>query len=390
MNTPSAAAFPVTIDVDTSAIKTWTLSLNGTTNDMLDLAAFAEIGPLRPGFATTLVGSAINLSASNSAGFTVTCALPGLLTVSSVQPTPTSYIGNTLTWSVSDGLEPLTYWSFQIEASLPPDPQLIGTQLGAVVTVTHDSAEVDVSNNSSTVTRTITGAYDPNDKLVRTSSGLSDTEYYPAEDSYLDYTIRFQNTGNDTAFTVVLTDTLPELFSVASFTVLGASHPYTYQLSAQGVLRVTFSNILLPDSGTNMAASQGLFAFRIAPDHVPVVGTTITNVADIFFDFNPPIRTPDATVVVTAPTAVPEPARTGDVVIHPNPARDRIEVLLPADLEVSGLSIAGLDGRILQHQGLAITRGRLTVPLQGLAHGLYVLNLYSTEGRVHSARFVVE
>ncbi len=389
VNTLPAATNTITIDTDTSSIKTWTLSLSGL-NDTLDLVAFAELGAVRPGFATTLLGSAINLSGSASAGITVTCELPSLLSVTSIQPAPTSIIGNTLSWTLPDGLQAMSYWSFQIGATLPPDPLLIGTQLGAVVTVVHDSAEVDLSNNSSTVIRTITGSYDPNDKLVRTSSGLSDTEYYPAEDSWIDYTIRFQNTGNDTAFTVVLTDTLPDLFSVASFTVLGASHPYTYQLSAQGVLRVTFSNILLPDSGTNMAASQGLFAFRIAPDQVPVVGTTITNVADIFFDLNPPIRTPDATVVVTAPTAVAALAPAQPISVFPNPARDRIEVLLPADLEVTGWSIAAADGRLLRHQGLALTRGRLSVPLHGLAPGLHVLQLYSVEGRVRTVRFAVE
>ena len=64
--------------------------------------------------------------------------------------------------------------------------------------------------------------------------------------------------------------------------------------------------------------------------------------------------------------------------------------LLPAELEVTGWSIAGTDGRLLRHQGLALTRGRLSVHLHGLAPGLHVLQLYSAEGRVRTVRFAVE
>ena len=48
----------------------------------------------------------------------------------------------------------------------------------------------------------IIGSYDPNDKIV-TPKGIGE-EHFIEANTYLEYKIRFQNTGNDTAFQVVL------------------------------------------------------------------------------------------------------------------------------------------------------------------------------------------
>ncbi|MDX1911386.1 MAG: hypothetical protein SFV22_07865, partial [Saprospiraceae bacterium] len=109
--------------------------------------------------------------------------------------------------------------------------------------------------------RPITGSFDPNDKTGY-PLGLGDAHYIERGDD-LTYTLRFQNTGNDTAFLVVLRDTLPSTLDPASFRPQGASHPYSWQLNGEGVLVFTFANILLPDSTTNEPASQGYVTFRI-------------------------------------------------------------------------------------------------------------------------------
>ncbi|MBP6828192.1 MAG: DUF11 domain-containing protein, partial [Saprospiraceae bacterium] len=100
-----------------------------------------------------------------------------------------------------------------------------------------------------------TGAFDPNDKQGF-PLGYGDTHRIrPGQD--LEYLIRFQNTGTDTAFTVVVLDTLSTWLDPASVRPGAASHPYTWALSGQGVISFTFDHILLPDSNTNEAASHG-------------------------------------------------------------------------------------------------------------------------------------
>jgi uncharacterized repeat protein (TIGR01451 family) len=70
-------------------------------------------------------------------------------------------------------------------------------------------------------TETIRGSFDPNDKLVNKAT-LPPT--YNANKDRLLYTIRFQNTGTDTAFTVIVRDEIPNNIDVSSLRVVNASH----------------------------------------------------------------------------------------------------------------------------------------------------------------------
>src|SRR5690606_8518432 len=102
---------------------------------------------------------------------------------------------------------------------------------------------------------------------------------------WIDYTIRFQNTGTDTAFNVLITDTLPAYLDPGSFVVGAASHNFTWELRDAGTLKFSFPDILLPDSNANEAASHGFVSFRIKPREPVLPGTMIENFANIYFDF---------------------------------------------------------------------------------------------------------
>lgn len=134
-------------------------------------------------------------------------------------------------------------------------------------------------------------AFDPNDKAAE-PVGLTANHYIDSLQP-IDYKIRFQNTGTDTAFTVVVRDTLSPALDIATFIPGAASHPYTYAIEggSHTVLVFTFSNILLPDSFVNEPASNGFFQFKIGQMPGNVEGTSIDNTAAIYFDFNPPVIT---------------------------------------------------------------------------------------------------
>jgi uncharacterized repeat protein (TIGR01451 family) len=133
---------------------------------------------------------------------------------------------------------------------------------------------------------TVTNAYDPNDKQVFPRGlGPDGNIELGAE---FKYTVRFQNTGSDTAFKVVLIDTLDEDLDIASLQIGNGSHPFTFKVSGKGrpVFTWTFNNILLPDSNTNLEASNGFVNFSIRPKAGLSLGTRLENFADIYFDFN--------------------------------------------------------------------------------------------------------
>lgn len=133
------------------------------------------------------------------------------------------------------------------------------------------------------------GAFDPNNKIAQPVGYASN--HYIKMNQYIDYQINFQNTGTDTAFQVILIDTLSTYLDVSSIQMTTASHPYTWQVKDNGVLEVLFENIMLPDSFVNEAASHGFVKFRIWQKENNPIGTVIYNFADIYFDQNAPIRT---------------------------------------------------------------------------------------------------
>ncbi|MEM8585948.1 MAG: hypothetical protein AAGF87_16845, partial [Bacteroidota bacterium] len=73
-----------------------------------------------------------------------------------------------------------------------------------------------------------TGAFDPNDKTaVPVGYG---PDHFIEPDNSIDYLIRFQNTGTDTAFNVRLVDTLDTDLDLSTFEVLSASHDFRPEL----------------------------------------------------------------------------------------------------------------------------------------------------------------
>ncbi len=137
----------------------------------------------------------------------------------------------------------------------------------------------------------VTCAYDPNDKLVFPQNN-EESNFTPMGKTLI-YTIRFQNTGTDTAFNVVVRDTLSEYIDASTFRILGSSHYDILEVekSQNKYITFTFENIMLPDSLTNFEMSQGYVQFSVEHKASLDENTPIENSASIYFDSNPPIHT---------------------------------------------------------------------------------------------------
>ncbi|MFN8282937.1 MAG: T9SS type A sorting domain-containing protein [Chitinophagales bacterium] len=133
------------------------------------------------------------------------------------------------------------------------------------------------------------GSYDPNFKAA-TPVGI-DSLHYVTNKTPIKYIVHFQNVGTDTAFTVLVEDSISPLLDVTTLKMGASSHVYTYQIAQDGVLKVTFTNIMLPDSGANSLASNGFFAFTVLPKNDLADNTVFTNTANVYFDFNTAVST---------------------------------------------------------------------------------------------------
>lgn len=141
--------------------------------------------------------------------------------------------------------------------------------------------------------RTIRNSYDPNDKLVEAADTSS---CWKTALDKLEFTIRFQNTGNDTAFQVVILDTLPEYLDMTSVLPGPSSHEYSLRVLGNNQLMFAFADINLLDSINHEAESHGFVQFSVYPKATIANGTVISNRAAIYFDHNPPIFTPTVNI----------------------------------------------------------------------------------------------
>ncbi|MDF1696924.1 MAG: Ig-like domain-containing protein [Saprospiraceae bacterium] len=131
-------------------------------------------------------------------------------------------------------------------------------------------------------------SYDPNDKL--TFPNREGDENLTLMDEDLEYTIRFQNNGNDTAFLVKIIDPLDPNIDPNSIRVIHSSHAVETCIENDNIIFL-FENINLVDSMTNYDDSQGFVSFRCNPKEGRTEGTIVHNTADIIFDTNIPIVT---------------------------------------------------------------------------------------------------
>ena len=145
-----------------------------------------------------------------------------------------------------------------------------------------------ISNNIITKCREITNSYDPNDKQAIVDQR---EDCITEETELIDYLIRFQNTGNDTAYRVVITDEISDKLDITSIQNIGNSHAYEWEIWNNNTIIWTFDNINLVDSTTNQLGSQGFIQFTIAPKIDIDINPVIKNEANIYFDYNDPILT---------------------------------------------------------------------------------------------------
>ena len=361
-----------------------TLTIGASSTSPMDLAGSAVSNAARPGFTHLVWAQVTNTGVAPSGTVQLTCELHPLLSYVSAVPAPNSVSGTTVTWDLP-ALDAFAQANVQLITQVSLQATL-GQVVSTTFAVQNNGAEANTTNNGFVATRTVTGSYDPNDKTAFTSSGQSATEYLIAQDEWIDYVIRFQNTGTDTAFTVVITDTLEADLDMASYVQGAASHPFTVSFKPNRVVEWRFANILLPDSTTNEPLSHGAVGFRIRPVLPVLPGTVLSNAADIYFDFNAPVRTNTSELVASISTGAAEVEHAA-IALYPNPAHQRFTVSTTG-AALHTISVLAVDGRMVQHH--VVSGQRADVDVQGLAAGTYLVQVTDRAGRVVTQRLGVQ
>lgn len=353
-----------------------------------DLRAALNPGTPRPGESFYYGVTAVNDGAYTFGPFDVTLTFDPSLTYLGSFPAPVVNMPGFLQWSLA-GLAPFSSQGVLVDMQVPPDPGLIGTYLTASAAVLPVPADGVPANDTYSTSVMVMGAYDPNDKQALTSSRLSATQYFLDADEHIDYTIRFQNTGNAAATTVELIDTLSSHLDISTLEVLAASHPFSVQLRNDTVLVFRFDNIMLPDSTSDPLGSQGFASFRIAPKASLVLGDVVANNADIYFDFNPPIRTNTVELVADFTTGVMSAQSGARIGVMPNPVSDAAVLSADATLQPQRILLRSTTGQVLRDLSWPRGDAQALLDVSQLATGLYTVEVRGAHG-VAVARVVKE
>ena len=222
----------------------------------------------------------------------------------------------------------------------------------------------------------IIDSYDPNDKMV-SPAGITSNHYVKAGTT-LDYMIRFQNTGSDTAYTVVVKDSLSSHLDPSTIQWGVSSHPYSIKVTGTEtpVLEFTFNNINLPHSSFNEPGSHGFIKFKAAAYDSLENGVVVNNNAQIYFDYNLPIVTNTVSITISDMVLLYDPLSVetylpAQINVYPNPTSGRI--LIATDM-LQKVEIYTVNGILLE---TCLTK---EIDMSPYSKGIYLLKITTDKG----------
>ena len=288
--------------------------------------------------------------------------------------TPSNINGSSLTFNITSlpPLQSVTSLSITMNTFTPPTV-MGGEIINFSATVTPDNNDITPDNNIFTYDQVVVNSFDPNDKQVLQGDEITLDEV----DEYLDYIIRFQNTGTASATYVRIVDMLSDKLDWSTFTPVSASDDYRVTVTNENIATFYFDFINLPDSTTDEPGSHGFVAFKIKPKPNVQAGDIINGSAEIYFDYNLPIYTNTVTTEVMAPMATTTFKPLEDrVTLYPNPAKDVLNIGITNDIDIQEVAIYNLQGQKVASHG----KTQNNISLGGLASGLYIVEITTNEG----------
>lgn len=282
--------------------------------------------------------------------------------------TPDSQSTGNLIWNYTN-LLPFESRSFVVTLNVNSPTETPSVNIGDVLSftaiinpVTGDVLPLD---NTFAINQTVVGSYDPNDKTCLEGTTVSPSKI----GDYLHYNINFENTGTAAATFVVIKDIIDTAkFDINSLQILDSSHPMTTRVSGNKV-EFIFDNI-------NLAASQhGNVVFKIKTKSTLVTGNTVTNNANIYFDYNLPILTNTAS---TTFQSLNNGQFTIDnsIVVSPNPTNGFLFVV--SDAIVKSIQLFDVHGRLLETK-LMENKSEI-IDISKESKGIYFLKITSELG----------
>lgn len=186
---------------------------------------------------------------------------------------------------------------------------------------------------------------------------------------YLHYVVNFENTGTQTAdFVVVEMDVDTDQFDITSLRLVNSSATTTSRVAGN---RVTFR---IENANMN-AADHGNILFKQKSKFNLTSGATVTTTARVFYDYNAPVQTNDATTTFAV-------LSTGDfemdnsVKLYPNPSKGIVKI--EADTLIKTIYLYDIQGRQLEAD--FNNEDNAVLDVSGRAAGIYFVKIITEKG----------
>ncbi|MFY8035251.1 MAG: DUF7619 domain-containing protein, partial [Flexibacteraceae bacterium] len=357
-----------------------------------DLEVYAGATAFRRGFTLPIRVELKNKGIAKANNVSLTTVLDPEFVFKSAVPAPTTVTKNAqqktvLTWLV-DSLSAGQTFQAEVWDSLSVR-STINSLVGLSVSSTMVQPDCDLTNNTFSLIDTVVGAIDPND-IITFTPGLGDARLI-ANTETIKYKIRFQNVGNHLASRVIVSNQLPLGFDINTLNIEGTSHLVKTTVKGNNLLEFRFDNIELPDSNSNEPESHGWIMYSIKPKVNLSKGTELSNSAAITFDYEDPIFTNTLTHTIWGEH---DSQWAVNVNLMPNPAQFQTTVSLVSNDPLAGpmametITIQSVGGKVVQSYNANGT-SEMTLPIQGLESGIYIVEVKAFGGKKYFSRLVV-
>jgi hypothetical protein len=333
--------------------------------------------PPRPGFTNRMYIQYRNLISGSPISQTINLTYDARQSYVTANPLPiVDTINKMLTWSVSN-INSGDSWNAEVTLSTPATVA-IGTLLNYSSMVSNSTcAPTDIPQTDEE--SVVVGSYDPNDKAVSPVGEAPGGRILPS--TTLNYTIRFQNTGTYLAENVSVVDTISTYLNLSTLKVLAASHNYEVIIDGRA-LTFRFNQINLPDSNSNEPLSHGYIKYSIQPEASFVPNSVVQNRADIYFDFNDPIRTNTTTNTADNFVSILK-TFTGNpsFEIYPNPLSEgNWQLITTSEMKDKEAKIYNVAGRLIHSLKIAVTKTEIDAA--PFSKGVYIIRVGNSVSKI--------
>ena len=345
-----------------TATQNFCVAANGVHNDVE--VVIISVIPAQPGFDAIYKVIYKNKGNQTLSGNVSISYDDTVLDYVSASTAPSSSAAGSLTWSY-DNLLPFETRIINVTLNANGPMEIPAVNIDDVfnftAAITPTTGDETPTDNVFVLTQTVVGSYDPNDITCLEGATVSPDKI----GEYLHYNINFENTGTAPATFIAVKDVIDTTkYDISTLQVLYASHPME--------ARVTGNKVEFYFGDINLGATEkGNVTFKIKTLETLTVNSSVMQKADIFFDYNWPIVTNEATTTF-AILSMGDFVKDNSVTVSPNPSNGIVNI--SAKAEIKSVQLYDVQGRLLQ------AANGTTIDVSNRAAGLYFVKVMTAKG----------